>query len=212
MEYITVALTKGRLAGLSMEMLEKAGFTCDEMKEKSRKLVFVNEDIKMKFFLSKAGDVPTYVEYGAADIGICGKDVLLEESRNLYEVLDLGIGRCRMAVAGPPSLKDSLYDKYDLRVATKYPKIASDFFNNKKHRTIEMIKLNGSVELGPIVSLADVIVDIVETGSTLRENGLVVLDEIVDISARLVVNRVSMKLKHGQISDIIKRLGAVAAK
>lgn len=207
MRYITIALTKGRLATYTLNLLEQVGITCDEIKDKSsRKLIFVNEELKLKFFLAKANDVPTYVEYGAADIGVAGKDTLLEEGRKMYEVLDLGIGRCRMCVAGPASAGELLGHGELIRVATKYPNIAKDYFYNKKHQTVEIIKLNGSIELAPIVGLSEVIVDIVETGSTLKENGLVVLEEICNISARMVVNEVSMKMEHERISKIIKDL------
>lgn len=190
MRYLTVALTKGRLANKTMEMFEKAGITCEEMKDKdSRKLIFTNEELKMKFFLAKGPDVPTYVEYGAADIGIVGKDTILEEGRKLYEVMDLGFGKCKMCVCGPESAREVLENNQLIRVATKYPNIAKDYFFNRKHQTVDLIKLNGSIELAPIVGLSEVIVDIVETGSTLKENGLKVLEEVCPLSARMVVNR-----------------------
>ena len=195
MRYLTFALGKGRLANKTLEMFEKIGITCEEMKDKdTRKLIFVNEDLKLRFFLAKGPDVPTYVEYGAADIGIVGRDTILQEARNIYEVLDLGFGKCRMCVCGPESARDLLQHHEQIRVATKYPKIAKDYFYNKKHQTVEIIKLNGSIELAPIVGLADVIVDIVETGSTLRENGLAVLEEVCPLSARMVVNPVSITI------------------
>ena len=210
MRYLTVALTKGRLANKTMEMFEKAVITCEEMKDKdSRKLIFVNEELKMKFFLAKGPDVPTYVEYGAADIGIVGKDTILEEGRNIYEVLDLGFGKCRMCVCGPESAKDLLHHHELIRVATKYPRIAKDYFYNQKHQTVEIIKLNGSIELAPIVGLSEVIVDIVETGSTLRENGLTVLEEVCPLSARMVVNQVSMKMEQERILKLISDLRGV---
>ena len=207
MRYITIALAKGRLALNTLEMLERIGITCEEIKDKtSRKLIFVNEVLKLKFFLAKASDVPTYVEYGAADIGVVGKDTILEEGRKMYEVIDLGLGKCRMCVAGPESARELLQHGALIRVATKYPNIAKDYFYNKKHQTVEIIKLNGSIELAPIVGLSEVIVDIVETGSTLRENGLEVLEEICQLSARMVVNEVSMKMEHERITKIIKDL------
>lgn len=210
MKYITFALAKGRLARNTLALLEKIGITCEEMKDKSsRKLIFVNEELKLKFFLSKAADVPTYVEYGAADIGVVGKDTILEEGRKLYEVLDLNMGKCRMCVAGPASAKELLQHHEMIRVASKYPHIAKDYFYNKKHQTVEIIKLNGSVELAPIVGLSEVIVDIVETGSTLKENGLEVLEEICPLSARVVVNQVSMKMENERISKIINELKRV---
>ncbi|MDF2541135.1 MAG: hisG [Herbinix sp.] len=210
MRYITVALAKGRLALKTLEILEKIGITCEEIKDKNtRKLIFVNEELKLKFFLAKANDVPTYVEYGAADIGVVGKDTILEEGKRMYEVVDLGLGKCRMCVAGPVHAKELLQHGALIRVATKYPNIAKDYFYNKKHQTVEIIKLNGSIELAPIVGLAEVIVDIVETGSTLKENGLEVLEEICNLSARMVVNEVSMKMEHERISKIIKDLKEV---
>lgn len=207
MRYLTFALAKGRLANKSLEMFEKIGITCEEMKDKnSRKLIFTNEELGYRFFLAKANDVPTYVEYGAADIGIVGKDTILEEGRKLYEVLDLGIGRCRMCVCGPEAAREHLLHHELIRVATKYPAIAKDYFYNKKHQTVEIIKLNGSIELAPIVGLSEVIVDIVETGSTLRENGLTVLEEVCPLSARMVVNQVSMKRENERITRIIQDL------
>jgi len=204
MRYITIALAKGRLAKKTMEVFEKIGITCEEMKDKdTRKLIFVNEELKLKFFLAKANDVPTYVEYGAADIGVVGKDTIAEEGRKLYEVLDLGFGKCDFCVAGPPEARE-LLDKGELiRVATKYPNIAKHYFNEQRHQTVEIIKLNGSIELAPIVGLAEVIADIVETGTTLRENGLVVLEKIIPLSARMVVNQVSMKMEKERILKII---------
>jgi ATP phosphoribosyltransferase len=210
MKYLTFALAKGRLAKTAMEMFEKIGIECKEMQDKdTRKLIFVNEELKLKFFLSKATDVPTYVEYGAADIGIVGKDTIMEEDRKLYEVLDLDFGKCKMCVCGPASAKELLNDGSMIRVASKYPKIAKDYFYNKKHKTVDVIKLNGSVELAPIVGLSEVIVDIVETGTTLRENGLEVLEEICPLSARMVVNQVSMKMEDERIKKIISDLQKV---
>ena len=187
MRYLTFALAKGRLAKTAMDMFEQIGIQCEEMKdEKTRKLIFV--------------------EYGAADIGIVGKDTILEEDRKLYEVLDLGFGKCRMCVCGPESARDLLKNHGMIRVASKYPKIAKDYFNNKKGQTVEIIKLNGSVELAPIVGLSEVIVDIVETGTTLKENGLGVLEEVCPLSARMVVNQVSMKMEDERIRKIISDL------
>lgn len=206
-KYLTFALTKGRLAGQTLSLLEEIGITCEEMKDKaSRKLVFVNEALKLKFFLAKGPDVPTYVEYGAADIGVVGKDTILEENRRVYEVLDLGYGKCRMCVCGPRNAKELLKHHEMIRVATKYPNIAKDYFYNMKHQTVDIIKLNGSVELGPIVKLSDVIVDIVETGSTLKENGLEVLEEICPLSARMIVNQVSMQMEPERIKKLIADL------
>ena len=210
MRYLTFALCKGRLAKKTMELLEKVGITCEEMKDPdTRKLIFVNEERKLKFFLAKGPDVPTYVEYGAADIGVVGKDVILEENRRMYEVLDLGYGKCRMCVCGPESASNLLKKQELIRVATKYPHIARNYFYDQKHQTVEIIKLNGSIELAPIVGLSEVIVDIVETGSTLRENGLKVLEEICPLSARMVVNQVSMKMENDRIGKLIQELKAV---
>lgn len=207
MRYLTFALAKGRLAKKTLALLEQIGITCEEMKDPdTRKLIFVNEELKMKFFLSKATDVPTYVEYGAADIGVVGKDTILEEGRNLYEVMDLGFGKCCMCVCGPASARELLKKNEIIRVASKYPVIAKDYFNNRKHQTVEIIKLNGSVELAPIVGLSEVIVDIVETGSTLRENGLEVLEEICPLSARMVVNQVSLKMENERIHKLLEDL------
>lgn len=207
MRYLTFALGKGRLADKTLELLESIGITCEEMKDKSsRKLIFVNEELKLKFFLAKNPDVPTYVEYGAADIGVVGSDIINEENRRVYEVLDLGFGKCRMCVCGPKSAGELLKHHEKIRVASKYPHIAKDYFYNKKHQTVDIIKLNGSVELGPIVQLSDVIVDIVETGSTLRENGLGVLEEICPISARMIVNQVSMQMESARIKNMISML------
>lgn len=205
--YLTFALAKGRLAKSTLELFEQIGVTCEEMKDKSsRKLIFVNEELKLRFFLAKGPDVPTYVEYGAADIGVVGKDTIMEENKRVYEVLDLGFGKCRMCVCGPQIAKDLLTHHERIRVASKYPNIAKDYFFNSKHQTVDIIKLNGSVELGPLVELSDVIVDIVETGSTLRENGLEVLDEICPLSARMIVNQVSMQMESERIKKLISDL------
>ena len=213
MRYLTIALAKGRLAEKAMEMFEAIGISCDEMKDKaSRKLIFVNEDLGVRFFLAKANDVPTYVEYGAADIGIVGRDTILEEGRKLYEVMDLGVGKCRMCVCGPESARERLEHHELIRVATKYPNIAKDYFHNQKYQTVEIIKLNGSIELAPIVGLSEVIVDIVETGSALRENGLMVLEEVCSLSARMVVNQVSMKTENERITAIIKKFQSYLKK
>ncbi len=205
--YLTFALTKGRLADKTLDLLEKIGFSCEEVKDKdTRKLIFVNDELKLRFFLAKGPDVPTYVESGVADIGVVGKDTIIEENRRVYEVLDLGFGKCRMCVCGPKEAGELLHHHEKIRVCTKYPTIAKDYFYNKKHQTVELIKLNGSVELGPIVGLSDVIVDIVETGSTLRENGLDILEEICPLSARMIVNQVSMQLKSDRIRSIITKI------
>ena len=206
MEELTIALTKGRLAEKSMKLLTRAGYPCREMEEDSRKLIFRNEELGLSFFLSKGPDVPTYVDYGAADIGITGSDIIMEENRRAYEVLDLGFGKCRMCVAGPESARSLLEHHEMIRVASKYPNIAREYFQNRRHQTVDIITLNGSVELGPIVQLSDVIVDIVETGSTLRENGLTVLDTVCSLSARMIVNQVSMQMKTDRILELIGRV------
>ena len=208
--YLTFALGKGRLAKQTLKLFEQIGITCEEMKDPdTRKLIFVNEELKLRFFLAKGPDVPTYVEYGAADIGVVGKDTILEEGRNIYEVLDLGFGKCRMCICGPENARDLLQHHEQIRVATKYPHIAKDYFYNKKHQTVEIIKLNGSIELAPIVGLSEVICDIVETGTTLKENGLTVLEEVCPLSARVVVNQVSMKMENERITKIISDLKTV---
>ena len=207
MRYLTFALGKGRLAKQTLELFEKIGITCEEMKDKdSRKLIFTNEELKLRFFLAKGPDVPTYVEYGAADIGVVGKDTILEEGRKVHEVLDLGYGKCKMCVCGYKDAAPLLQHHELIRVATKYPNIAKDYFYNTKHQTVEIIKLNGSIELAPIVGLSEVICDIVETGSTLRENGLTVLEEVCPLSARMVVNQVSMKMENERITKLISDL------
>ena len=208
MRYLTFALCKGRLAHKTLALLEELGITCEEMKDSaSRKLIFVNEELKLKFFLAKGPDVPTYVEYGAADIGVVGKDIIIEEGRKVHEVLDLGFGSCRMCVCGPQSAAELLKHRELIRVATKYPNIAKDYFYNRKHQTVEIIKLNGSIELAPIVGLSEVIVDIVETGSTLRENGLSVLEEVCPLSARMIVNPVSMRMENERIRKLMQEIG-----
>lgn len=207
MRYLTFALTKGRLASKTLEMLEQLGITCEEMKDKnSRKLIFVNEELKLKFFLAKGPDVPTYVEYGAADIGVVGKDTIVEEGRKVHEVLDLGFGKCTMCVCGYEETRELLKHRELIRVATKYPNIAKDYFYNKRHQTVEIVKMNGSIELAPIVGLSEVIVDIVETGSTLKENGLVVLEKVRPLSARMIVNPVSMRMENDRIKELIQKL------
>jgi ATP phosphoribosyltransferase len=201
---ITIALSKGRLADQAIELLEKAGYNCDAAKEKTRKLILEDPQTGMRFIMAKPADVPTYVEYGAADIGVVGKDTLLEEGRQLYEVIDLGFGACRMCVCGPHELKGKLNSIPNKRIGTKYPQIAREYFEVKKRESVEIIKLNGSVELAPLIGLADIIVDIVESGRTLEENGLTVLETIAPISARMIVNRVSMKMKADSINPLIQ--------
>ena len=207
MRDITIALAKGRLAMQTLDLLEESGISCEEIRDKeTRKLIFVNHELGIRFFLSKTSDVPTYVEYGAADIGVVGSDTILEEGRKVLEVLDLDLGKCNMCVAGPASALDALSTNRIRRVATKYPNIAREYFFENKHQTVEIVKLNGSVELAPIVGLSEVIVDIVETGSTLRANGLEVLETICPLSARVIVNEASMKLLRERILELINAL------
>ena len=203
--FLTVALCKGRLSRLAMELFSNAGISLNVLDE-SRKLIFQDTENKLQFFLAKAPDVTTFVEYGAADIGIVGEDMILEEKRRVHEVLDLGFGRCRMCVCGPESARQLLTSGHSIRVASKYPEIARAYFRDEKKQDAMIIKLNGSVELGPIVKLSDVIVDIVETGGTLKENGLAVLEEICKISARVIVNPVSMQMESDRIRQILKRI------
>lgn len=206
MRYLTIALAKGRIAEKAAALFERAGLDCSDLKKESRKLIFMDEINKVKFILVKPADVPTYVEYGSADIGIVGKDVLLEEQRDLYEPLDLKFAKCSMAVAGP--VDEAFGERKAYKIATKYPNIALKYFSSIG-MDIKIIKLSGSVELAPIIGLSDFIVDIVETGSTLKENGLEIKDIIMPISARLVVNKASMKLENKRIMDIIGNLDRV---
>ncbi|HZX20891.1 MAG TPA: ATP phosphoribosyltransferase [Clostridia bacterium] len=199
MQKVKIAMTKGRLLKHSIELLERAGIDCRPLKGDNRKLVFLLPDYNIEVILLKAADVPTYVEHGVVDMGIAGRDVLLEQEKQLYEVTDLKFGKCRFAVAGIPSMKGG---KKHLVVATKYPNVAKRYFA-QKGQSVEIIKQEGSVELAPLMGLSDVIVDIVETGKTLKENGLVVLEEIADISARLILNEVSYKTKKKEITAII---------
>ena len=203
---ITIALSKGRLAEKALDLLEAAGYDVSAGREESRKLILEDEEAGLRVIIAKPSDVPTYVEYGAADIGVVGKDTLLEEGRNLYEVIDLGFGACRMCVCGPVSLKGKLDQIPNKRVASKYPNITRAYFEGTKKESVEIIKLNGSVELAPLIGLSAVIVDIVESGRTLKENGLDVLEVVADISARVVVNRVSMKMKEAEIVPMLDAL------
>ena len=192
MRYLTMALTKGRLAKQTMLLLEKVGISCEEMTDPAtRKLIFINEELKLKFFLAKGPDVPTYVEYGAADIGVVGEDTIMEEGRKIYEVLDLGFGKCRMCVAGPEEAAALLNGQEQIRVATKYPKIARDYFTERKNQTVEIIKLNGSIELAPIVGLSEV------------------LEEVCPLSARVVVNPVSMRMENARITKLLDDMNRI---
>ncbi|GHV45077.1 ATP phosphoribosyltransferase [Clostridia bacterium] len=203
MRYLTIALAKGRLAQYSADIFEKIGLDVSQMKAQTRKLIFTDEGNRIRFMHVKASDVPTYVEYGAADIGLVGKDTILEEGRNLYEVLDLKFGVCSMCVCGR---QGETVPGGIIKVASKYPHIAREYFSSKKNQTIEIIKLSGSVELAPLCGLSDVIVDIVESGKTLKENGLCVLEKICDLSARMVVNRVSLKMEKDRIMGIVDKV------
>ncbi len=212
MKNIKIALTKGRLEKAAVKIFEAIGVDIKELQDKGRKLIFhcENELYNIDFFLVKAPDVTTYVEYGAADIGIVGKDTLLEKNIEFYEVLDLEVGKCRFAVAGLPDFR--MEEGYSRKkIATKYPNVAREYFR-KKGMDIELIKIEGSVELAPIVGLADAIVDIVETGETLRENGLIIVEEICDISARMIVNKASMKTKREEIIKIIEEMSKAIKK
>mgnify|MGYP000370871006 FL=1 len=206
MQYLTIALPKGKLFYLAKDLFAKVGFVADNLEEKSRKLVITNEELKLKFIIAKTADVPTYVEHGAADIGVIGKDVLMEAQKDVYELLDLGFGRCHLMMAVPKDKKRAkLTDYTHTRVATKFPNVAKQFFTSKGMQ-MEYIKMNGSIELGPIVGLSESIVDIVETGTTLRENNLDEIAFIAKASARLIANRVSFKLKFDRISKLVKAL------
>lgn len=204
MEYINVALPKGRLGEKVYAMFEQSGYECPSIKENNRKLIFENEEVGVRYFWVKPSDVAIYVERGAADIGVAGKDILLEYSPDVYELLDLKIGKCRMAVAAKKDFRDNPSET--LRVATKFSNIAQKFYN-EKCRDIDIIHLNGSIEIAPILGLSDVIVDIVETGKTLYENDLEPIETIVSISARLISNKASFKFKGEKISEIAAALG-----
>lgn len=206
MQYLTIALPKGKLFYLAKDLFAKVGFVADNLEEKSRRLVITNEELKLKFIIAKTADVPTYVEHGAADIGVIGKDVLMEAQKDVYELLDLGFGRCHLMMAVPKDKKRAkLTDYTHTRVATKFPNVAKQFFTSKGMQ-MEYIKMNGSIELGPIVGLSESIVDIVETGTTLRENNLEEIAFIAEASARLIANRASFKLKFDRISKLVKAL------
>ena len=207
---IRIALTKGRLEKDTVEMFERLGYDCTAVREKGRRLILPVAGTNLEIVLAKAADVATYVDNGVCDIGVVGKDTLVEEGRKMYEVLDLGFGKCRLCIAGYPGEQGGSVNRATFRVATKYPNIARSYYDSKG-QTIEIIELHGSVELGPVIGLSDVILDIVESGSTLRANGLTVLEDICDVSARLVVNRVAMKTKRERIRQIIDGLGALLA-
>jgi len=204
---ISIALTKGRLEEETIKILDKANFDPSELKNKGRKLVFTDKTQDIKYFLVKAADSITYVEHGVADLGVVGKDTILESDNNCYEVLDLGFGKCGFIVASLP--ENDIFKKVGhIKIGTKYPKVAKDYFK-KKGMDVEVIKIEGSVELAPILGLCDGIVDIMETGTTLKENGLVVLDRICEISARLIVNKASFKMKQNEIWEFIDKIKEV---
>lgn len=205
MSEITIALAKGRLASDTVKILEKCDVDCSELKEDSRKLIYYDRTSGYRFLLVKPSDVPVYVEHGVADIGVAGKDTLLEVNAPLYEMLDLGLGKCRLCVCGFTNNKKRAITTANLRVATKYPHIAYEYYA-QRGETVEIIKLNGSIEIAPLLGLSDVIVDIVESGRTLEENGLGVLEEVCHCSARVVVNRVSLKTKGRKIQQLIETM------
>ncbi|MFW5780537.1 MAG: ATP phosphoribosyltransferase [Bacillota bacterium] len=206
---ITIALAKGRLAQKAIEILEECGIQADEVKNPTRKLILKDNSGLYNFIMVKPADVPTYVEHGVADIGICGKDTLMEEDRNIYELLDLGFAKCKLCVAGYANSDFRFVDP--LRVATKFVNVAKKYYY-KKQQNIEIIKLSGSIELGPVIGLSDVIVDIVESGKTLAENNLSILEEIAEVSARLVVNKVSLKTKGDIIRPLVTCIKEVITK
>ena len=205
-EMLNIALPKGRLGEKVYAMFEQAGFPCPSIKENNRKLIFENEEVGVRYFWVKPSDVAIYVERGAADIGVAGKDILLEYRPQVYELLDLNIGKCRMAVAAPAGFRDD--PNRTLRVATKFSRIARDYYAGQG-RDIDIIHLNGSIEIAPILGLSDVIVDIVETGTTLKENNLEVTETVVPISARLIANKASFKFKNEPIETIIQQMAVL---
>jgi len=202
--FVNIALPKGRLGEKAYAAFEAAGYACPSIKETNRKLIFENEETGVRYFWVKPSDVVIYVAHGAADIGVCGKDILLESTADVYELLDLGMGKCRMAVAAMKDFRDN--PARTLRVATKFSNIARRYYDSKG-RDIDIIHLNGSIEIAPILGLSDVIVDIVETGATLKENDLVPFETIVPISARLISNKASYQFKNKEITEIAARLG-----
>jgi len=205
--YLTIALPKGRILNEAVALFKKIGIDCSDVIEDSRKLIFENKKDRIRFMVIRSQDVPTYVEYGAADVGIAGKDVLLEQERDIYEPLDLGIGFCRMVVAEPKELgtKDNPRHWTHIRVATKYPNITLKHFMNKGIQ-VEIIKLYGSIELAPLLGLSERIVDLVQTGETLRRNGLVEVEEIMKVTSKLICNRASLKTKPDRIKAIVDGL------
>ncbi|NCO24649.1 MAG: ATP phosphoribosyltransferase [Candidatus Infernicultor aquiphilus] len=211
--YLVIALSNGKLFNPSLKLFKKLGIDLKSGEEKNRKLTFFNPEKEIEFIITRPKDNPTYVEYGAADIGIVGEDVLLEENKDVYKLLDLKFGKCKMVLAAPAEIKQEKYDQnhgYRLKVATKYPVIAGNYFK-EKGIYVELIKLYGSVELAPQVGLADVIVDIVSTGRTLKDNKLVIREEIMPLSAQFIVNRISYKTKHQRINEFLKKIEQIIA-
>ena len=207
---ISIALTKGRIEKDAMKIFEEAGFGVDELKDKGRKLVFKDTKENIKYFLVKSNDALTYVEHGAADLAIVGKDTILEKGENYYEILDLGIGKCKFIVATLPDA--NIFNRIGhIKIGSKYPNVSKKYFEGKG-MDVEIIKIEGSVELAPILGISEGIVDIMETGTTLKENGLVVVDEVCDISSRIIVNKSSFKLKRDEINEIIDRIRAICNK
>lgn len=204
MRQVTIALSKGRLAKYSIDVFKKCGIECDGLTEDTRKLIIESKNSDYRFLLVKPSDVPTYVEYGIADMGIAGKDSIMESKTSVYEMLDLGFGKCSVCIAGFENSAKKNITANSLRVATKYPNIAKDYYMEREN--IEIIKLNGSVELAPLLGLSDVILDIVETGITLKENGLSILEKVCDVSARVIVNRVSLKTKLYEIDELLSNM------
>ncbi len=210
MKYLNIALPKGRLGDKGYELFKSIGLEHKELEQKTRKLILTNESKKIRFILVRASDVPIYIERGAADIGIVGKDIIMEDERSLYEIMDLNFGKCKFAIASIPGYKVRGSIK-PTRIATKYPNIAKKYFSSKGIQ-IDIIKLNGSVEIAPLVGLSDAIVDIVETGNTLKVNGLIIIEEICPVSARLIANKVSFKVKNERISGIIDAFDSINRK
>lgn len=203
MKQLRIAISKGRLEKFAIEMFESIGIDCSQLMDKGRKLIFRDENSSVEFVLVKSMDVLTYVEYGAVDIGIVGKDVLMEQDKEFYEVVDLKVGKCMLAMAALPGFRIDSYNR--IKIATKYPSVARNYLR-EKGEDAEIIKIDGSVELAPILGLSDAIVDIVETGSTLKENGLVIVERICDVSARMIVNRASMKINRERIGELITKV------
>jgi len=207
MKPLRIALTKGRLEKDTVELFEKIGFDCSKIRDKGRKLILPIPGTDIEIVLAKAADVITYVEHGVCDVGVVGKDTIMENGHSFYEVLDLGFGKCRFALAGP--VGRPFFTGYTMKcIATKYPKVAREYFK-KRGMDVQIIKIEGSVELAPLLGLSDAIVDIVETGTTLKENGLEIIEEICPISARMIINIASMKLKKEEIESLTKKIEAV---